>query len=111
MPEPINTNQIKYGALLSYANIFISVILGLLLTPFIIRNLGDSEYGLYALTGSFVSYLCLMDFGLNNTIIRYVAKYRSTNDKEGQETFLATTISTYIIIAIIIVVAGSFLHL
>lgn len=111
MPEPINTNQIKYGALLSYANIFISVILGLLLTPFIIRNLGDSEYGLYALTGSFVSYLCLMDFGLNNTIIRYVAKYRSTNDKEGQETFLATTISTYIIIAIIIVVAGLLLYL
>ncbi|GAB6122614.1 lipopolysaccharide biosynthesis protein [Dysgonomonas termitidis] len=105
-----DTNQIKYGVLLSYTNIFISVILGLVLTPFIIRHLGDSEYGLYTLTGSFVSYLCLMDFGLNNTIIRYVAKYRSINDKKGEEHFLSTIISTYLIIAVGIVLAGFLLY-
>lgn len=102
--------QIKYGALLSYANIFISLILGLILTPFIIHHLGDSEYGLYILTGSFVSYLTLMDFGLNNTIIRYVAKYKVADDKKGEETFLATIMTAYLIIALIIVSLGCLLY-
>lgn len=110
MTEFTNTNQIKYGALLSYVNIFISVISGLILTPFVILKLGDSEYGLYALTGSFISYLYLMDFGLNNTIIRYVAKYRTVKDKNGEKSFLATIMSTYIIIALVIVLFGIVLY-
>ena len=36
-------SQLKKGALLSYANIFLTNIIGLILTPFIIRILGD-EY-------------------------------------------------------------------
>ncbi|MDU1891705.1 MAG: oligosaccharide flippase family protein [Dysgonomonas sp.] len=106
-----DTKQIKYGALLSYVNIFITAILGLILTPFIIRNLGDSEYGLYVLTGSFVSYLYLMDFGLNNTIIRYIAKYRSTKEKDGESSFLATIMTTYLIIAIIVIFIGFLLYI
>jgi len=110
MVQPTHLAQLKYGVLLSYVNIFISVILGLILTPLIIHHLGDSEYGLYALTGSFVSYLYLMDFGLNNTIIRYVSKYRAMDDKNGEDTFLATIMSTYLVIAVIVVLAGFFLY-
>lgn len=39
-------SQLKKGALLSYANIFLTNVIGLILTPFIVKSLGDSEYGL-----------------------------------------------------------------
>ena len=73
-------SQLKKGAILSYGNILLTNIIGLVITPFMIKALGDSEYGLYTLIGSLVTYFSLMDFGLNNTIIRFVAKYRAEKD-------------------------------
>lgn len=103
-------NQLKAGVLLNYTTIILTVIVGLMLTPFIISRLGDAEYGLYTLMGAFVGYLTLLDFGLNNTIIRFVAKYRTEKDKEGEENFLATVMSIYAIISVVIIVVGTILY-
>ena len=100
-------SQIKKGALLNYANIFLSNIVGLLLTPFIIRSLGNSEFGLYNLIGSFVGYISVLDFGLNNTIVRFVSKYRATKDKHNEENFLATAFLIYGVISFLVVIVGT----
>jgi O-antigen/teichoic acid export membrane protein len=103
-------SQLKKGAILSYFNIFLNVAIGLLLTPFIITKLGDSEYGLYTLIGSFVAYLSLMDLGLNNTIVRFVSKYRAQKDKEREEIFLGNTIIIYCLISVILVFIGLIIY-
>mgnify|MGYP003613230898 CR=1 FL=1 len=78
-------NQVKTGIILSYVIIGLSNLTGLLLTPYMLRSLGKSEYGLYSLIGAFVGYLSVLDFGLGNAIVRYVAKYRAEGDKKGEE--------------------------
>ena len=103
-------SQLKKGALLSYTTIFLTNIIGLILTPFIIKSLGDAEYGLYALIGAFVGYISVLDFGLNNTIVRFVAKYRAKKDKKGEENFLAITMSIYGVISLTIVALGVVLY-
>lgn len=103
-------SQLKKGAILSYITIFLTNIIGLVLTPFIIKSLGDAEYGLYTLIGAFVGYISVLDFGLNNTIVRFVAKYRAEKDKRGEENFLAVTMSIYGLISLIIVIAGVILY-
>lgn len=103
-------NQLKKGALLSYLNIILSNAIGIVMTPFIIRSLGNSEYGLYTLIGSFVTYLTLMDLGLNNTIVRFVAKYRAENDKNGEEVFLGTTMKIYLYISLVLTFIGILLY-
>ena len=99
-------SQLKKGAILSYLTIIISNGVGLLLTPYIIGKLGDSEYGLYTLIGSLIGYISVLDLGLNNTIVRFVAKYKATDDKAGQEHFLATTMLIYAAISAVIVILG-----
>ena len=99
-------SQLKKGALLSYATIILTNGIGLVLTPFMIAKLGDAEYGLYSLIGAVVGYISVLDFGLTNTVVRYVARYRATNDQKGQENFLATTMLLYGIISALIVAAG-----
>jgi len=99
-------SQLKKGAILSYITIFLTNSIGLLLTPFIIRSLGDAEYGLYTLIGAFVGYMTVLDFGLNNTIVRFVAKYRAEGDKKGEENFLAITMYIYGIISLVIGILG-----
>lgn len=99
-------SQLKKGAILSYINIGLTNLIGLVLTPFIIRSLGDSEYGLYVLIGSLIAYLSLMDLGLNNTIIRFIAKYRAEGDLVGEQNFLGTIFLVYLAISLLIVFIG-----
>src|SRR5690606_14817892 len=103
---PKSMSQLKKGALLSYVTIILTNGVGLLLTPFMIRTLGDSEYGLYMLVGAIISYISVLDFGLTNTIVRYIARYRATQDRPGEENFLATTMILYGVISALVALAG-----
>ena len=77
-------NQIKVGAFLSYLIIGLNNIIGLLYTPFMLRMMGQTEYGLYSLVVSVVAYLTVFDLGFGNAIVRYTAKMRAENNKEKQ---------------------------
>jgi O-antigen/teichoic acid export membrane protein len=105
-----SANQIKLGAMLSYSTIVLTNIIGIVLTPFMIRMLGEAEYGLYLLIGAFVGYMTMLDFGLTNTIVRYVSKYRAENDRKSEEQFLATVMLIYMAIAFLIVVIGALVY-
>src|SRR5699024_9988365 len=106
----MRNNELKSGVYLSYISLFVTNISNLILTPFIIKNLGNSEYGLYMLIGAFVGYIAVLDFGLGNTVVRFVAKYRAENDKKNEENFLFSTFLIYIIISIIILIIGTIIY-
>lgn len=99
-------SQLKKGAALSYVTIILTNGIGLLLTPFMIRHLGDSEYGLYTLIGSLIGSISVLDFGLNNTIVRFVARYRAKNDRAAEDNFLGTVMLIYAVISAIIIALG-----
>lgn len=104
-------NQYKAGATLSYVSIILTNVVGIVMTPFIIRSLGDSEYGLYTLIGSFVAYLSLMDLGLNNTIVRFVSKYRVEKNIIAERKFLGTTMTIYGVISFVVIILGTIMYL
>lgn len=103
-------NELKFGIYLSYISLFVTNVTNLMLTPFIIRNLGQSQYGIYSLIGALVGYLSVLDFGLSNTTVRFVAKYRAENDKKGEENFLASTLIIYVLISITVLLLGSIIY-
>ncbi|MEK6153519.1 oligosaccharide flippase family protein [Flavobacteriaceae bacterium 3-367] len=104
-------SQLKKGAFLNYTTIILTNLVGLLLTPFIIRQLGNEEFGLYTLIGAFVGYISILDFGLTNTVVRFVAKYRAEKDRKGEENFLATTMVIYSIISFLVLIIGTICYL
>ena len=63
-------NQLKAGVLLSYLSVGIGALVSIIYTPIMLRLLGQSEYGLYTLAGSVVSYLSILNFGLSSSYIR-----------------------------------------
>lgn len=96
----------KIGVILSYVLMIFEVISTLLLTPFIIRTLGQAEYGVYKLSASINAYLLLLDLGVGNAITRYIAKYRVTNEKDQEKRFLGVASVFYSSIAFIAIIAG-----
>ena len=99
----------KVGVILSYVMMIFEVLSTLLLTPFIIRTLGQAEYGVYKLVSSVTAYLLLLDLGVGNAVTRYIAKYRTTNDKNQEERFFGVAIVYYSLIAIATIIIGCIL--
>ena len=64
-------SQKKAGVVLSYASQAVQIISGLIYTPIMLRILGQSEYGLYQLVYSVVSYLGLLSMGFNASYMRF----------------------------------------
>lgn len=77
-------NQLKAGAVLSYIAIGLNNIVGLVYTPFMLRMLGQNEFGLYSLVSSVVAYLTVLDLGFANAIVRYTAKFRAEGKQQEQ---------------------------
>lgn len=96
----------KIGVILSYVLMIFEVLSTLLLTPYIIRVLGQAEYGVYKLVAAVNSYLLLLDLGVGNAITRYVSKYRVENDIEHSRKFMGVAIIYYSVIAIVSVIVG-----
>lgn len=99
------SSQRKSGIILSYVSIIVSTLVQLVYTPFLIRMLGQSEYGLYSLVYSIIGYLTVLDLGFGNAIVVYTAKYRAQKmyDKEKKLHGMF-----YVIFCIIGIVAGFF---
>ncbi|QVY61289.1 oligosaccharide flippase family protein [Cytobacillus gottheilii] len=103
-------SQMKSGAILSYLSIFITILIALLYTPIMIRLLGQSEYGLYAMVGSIAAYLSVMDMGLGNAVIRYNARNRAIGDKESESRLNGMFIVLYSVIGILTLFIGVILY-
>lgn len=99
----------KIGVIYSYVLMFVEVFSATLFTPYLIRSLGQAEYGVYQLVYSVTAYLMLLDLGIGNAVIRYMAKYRAENNKQKQEEFLGIATLFYGLIAIVVLVIGAVL--
>ena len=106
----MKVNQLKAGALLSYASIFITIIIALLYTPIMLRLLGQSEYGLYSLIGAVVGYLSILDLGLGNAIVRYTARNRALGDKDAESNLNGMFLVLYSFIGFLTVIMGAVLY-
>ena len=94
-------NQLKAGVVLNYVVIFLNAVVGLLYTPYMLRMMGQSEYGLYSLVASVIAYLTVLDLGFGNAIVRYTAKFRAEKKTEEQYEMFGMFFLLYLVIGII----------
>lgn len=107
----MQVNQLKAGAILNYIIILLNAAVGLLYTPYMLRMMGQSEYGLYSLVASVIGYLTILDFGFGNAIIRYTSRYRATNETRKQYSLFGMFLVLYTVIGVIAAIAGFALYL
>ncbi len=99
-------NQVKAGAALSYVIIAINILVGVIYTPFMLRSLGQVEYGLYALASSVVAYLTILDLGFGNAIVRYTAKFRAEGREREQLEMFGMFLRLYSLLGVVALGVG-----
>ncbi len=68
------------AALSQWLGMGISILFGLIVTPVIIRTLGNESYGLWGLVASFVGFYGLFDFGLSLAVSRFLGNAIGAKD-------------------------------
>lgn len=79
------------GIVLAYAGNITNMVAGLFLSSFLLRMLGDTEYGVYQTIASFANYLVLLEFGTGTVMTRNISMCRG---KQASAQELQANIST-----------------
>ena len=103
-------NQLKAGAILNYVVLCLNTLVGIAYTPYMLRTLGQNEYGLYSLAASLIAYLSMLDLGFGNAVIRYTAKFRAEGKIEEQYSMFGMFTVLYSVIGIITLGIGLLLY-
>ena len=101
MENKKNKSEIKIGAVLSYIIIILNMVVGIVYTPILTNALGQSEYGLYSLVSTIISYLTILDFGFGNAIIIYTSKYHTKGEIAKERKLHGMFFVIYLIIGIV----------
>jgi O-antigen/teichoic acid export membrane protein len=70
-------SPIVRNVLSNWLGFAVSIVVSFFLAPFVVRHLGDTGYGVWALTMSLTGYLGLLDLGVRGAVTRYVAKFHA----------------------------------
>lgn len=105
----MKANQLKLGSILSYGQMFLGIIIGMVYTPMMIRLLGQSEYGLYNTVASTVSMLSVLSLGFNSSYIRYFSEYKQRDDQDAIDRLNGLFILIFTIIGVVALSCGLFL--
>ena len=83
----------------NYIGMLVSGILAFLLTPILVRSLGDFHYGMWILVASVLDYYGLLDIGIRITLQRYVARCHGGDQRDNLNRTLVTAMAISIVIA------------
>lgn len=99
-------NQRKAGTLLSYLHILVSNTISIIYTPYMLRMMGQSEYGLFGTANSFISYLSILSFGIGGAYIRFNARYRASGDREGEKQLNGMFLTVFSCLSLLVLIGG-----
>jgi O-antigen/teichoic acid export membrane protein len=101
-------HQALFNAASNYVGKFAALAVWFFLTPFILHELGDDNYGLWALVGSIVAYGALLNFGIGTAVTKFVSQYRARGETEQARHLVATALCVYTAIGFAIVAISLF---
>src|SRR5215475_2071598 len=83
------------NVLWNWGGYVLATLVAFFLSPFVIRQLGDSAYGVWTLVGSLTGYLGLLDMGVRGAVTRYVARFHALSEHEDASRTASTALSMF----------------
>jgi O-antigen/teichoic acid export membrane protein len=112
-PTPQPRWHFLHNVLWSWLAVVANLIIGFVLTPYVIRKLGSEGYGIWTLLFSLISYYGLLDLGMRSAVVYYSAQYRARKELEKINQVISSigffySLMSLVIIAVSLVAARPF---
>ena len=65
------------------------------MSPLLVHELGDRDYGVWALVESVLAYLALFDLGIGAAVVRYVARFQETREDDELDRVFSTSLAIF----------------
>ena len=98
-PPPTHARRFLRNVIWNWTGVAVNILVGLFLSPVLIRRLGEVQYGVWVILFSTVDYLRLLDFGLRAAVINRCARDRARQDWTGVNATLSTAIVYFLVMA------------
>jgi len=96
--------KIVVGFVLRYIYLILNLALAFFMMPFILHHLGDRMYGLWVLLGSFTGFMGYLDFGLSQTVSRFVARAVGRKEPLAINQIANTSLIMYLGLSVIVLI-------
>lgn len=78
----------------------VNIVIMFVMSPVIVKTLGNRDYGIWEIIMSVVGYMGLLDLGIGPALLRYVAVEHSADDKEQLQQTISTSLAFFAIIGV-----------
>ena len=87
---------------------FWQILIGLILTPYIVSHIGMERYGIWAIVGVLTGYFGLLDLGVKDSFTKYIAEFYAKEDDKSINEVVNVGFVFYSLLALIVVAVGFF---
>jgi O-antigen/teichoic acid export membrane protein len=98
--------QLTINSTINLLGVIVPVIVTYFLTPYLLRELGDYRFGVWASINSFFGYFLLLDMGMGGAIRRFIAQAIGRKDDVEIRNVLANAIYFYFVMALLVAALG-----
>jgi O-antigen/teichoic acid export membrane protein len=88
------------NVLWSWLGVAVTIASGILLSPYLIRKLGDEGYGVWVLVFGLIENYWLFDLGFRSATVKYSAHYRATGETEKINELINTGVVYFSVVAL-----------
>jgi O-antigen/teichoic acid export membrane protein len=86
----------------NWSGFAVNTLFTLLMTPLIIRQLGDANYGVWVLITSFTGYYGLLDLGFRSGVTQYLTRYTAVGDYDRVNIAASSALAMLSVAAVIV---------
>jgi O-antigen/teichoic acid export membrane protein len=104
MPS-LNKRRVLKGSASNLLRAFLSMLVSLVLPPFLVHRMSSAEYGAWVLILQFGAYVNFLDLGLSTAISKFVAEHDATGNYEAGRRLVSTAFTALCAVSALAMVA------
>src|ERR1700733_11694784 len=101
-PARSGSERFVANVIWNWLGMFSSLGAAFLLTPYMLRRLGDQRYGMWSLTYSLIDYCWLLEMGFRSATLNFVAFYHAKSDQETANSVINTSLIYFTCVGLLV---------
>lgn len=104
--------RLAFNTASNLGTLFLKLGITFVMTPILIKNMGNYDYGLWEMVGAVIGYMGMLDMGIRPAVSRFAARFIAQKDESALTTLYATAwyflLGVGLLIALILGLGGMF---
>lgn len=80
----------------------VTIVVTFIMSPVIIRSLGNRDYGFWEIVMSVVGYMGLLDLGIGPALLRFISVAHGKEDREDLQQTISTAFAFFLVIGLVV---------